>query len=308
MDTQEEKLKQFLELFWLRPENGLLCTFKSEAFKHLSFESPSLDISCGDGLFMYIHQGGSFEKDFDYFRSTNSKNFKHSSFVDIYDHFEEGYEVKTVNEPKTQIDYGIDWKKSLINKAEKLNLYKNLIVHDNNNLPLPFDDNFFQTIYSNSIYWVKNVDELIHDIYRILKPGGVAVLEVATPNFHQTLNDLEAILSKEAIELLDRNRRDTNPSLYFYNDWKQKIESTGFKIENVTSAYPNRILIDIWNIGLRPISHLLVQMAQNLNDEDLVKIKMEWVDIFYKLFKPLLNIESSHDIEDAAYLSFTIRK
>ncbi len=43
---------------------------KSEAFKDLKFESPSLDLSCGDGMFMFLHLGGEFNKDFDYYEST----------------------------------------------------------------------------------------------------------------------------------------------------------------------------------------------------------------------------------------------
>jgi len=58
MEIAEEKLKQYLNLFWLRPENGLLCTFKSEVMNDIGFESPSLDLSCGDGLFTFIHLGG----------------------------------------------------------------------------------------------------------------------------------------------------------------------------------------------------------------------------------------------------------
>ena len=46
-DTLEEKLRNFLNLHWRRPENGLLTTFKSKAFADIPFEWPSLDTSCG---------------------------------------------------------------------------------------------------------------------------------------------------------------------------------------------------------------------------------------------------------------------
>ena len=70
----ETKLKNFLNLYWLRPENGLITPFKSEAFADLKFESPSLDLSCGDGLFMAIHLGAVFDDNFDWkdvFRTHN---------------------------------------------------------------------------------------------------------------------------------------------------------------------------------------------------------------------------------------------
>ena len=61
----EDKLRQYLNLYWLRPENGLITTFKSKAFEDITFRSPSLDLSCGDGLFMFIHSGGLFSDDFE---------------------------------------------------------------------------------------------------------------------------------------------------------------------------------------------------------------------------------------------------
>ena len=57
----EEKLFNYLSLFWLRPENGLLTTFKSRVFEDLELAQPSIDISCADGLFMFLHLGGEFE-------------------------------------------------------------------------------------------------------------------------------------------------------------------------------------------------------------------------------------------------------
>lgn len=304
----EIKLKKFLNLFWLRPENGLLCTFKSETFKDVNFESPSIDISCGDGLFMFIHFGGILDNDFDYFQSTSAKQFKHSSFIDIYDHYKKNYTVKIIKRPDKTIDYGTDWKQALLDKAARLNLHKKLILHDNNVTPLPVDDNYFQTVYSNSFYWVKNVENLLLDVYRMLRPDGVAILEVATPYFYETLNELERYLSPEAITLLDRNRRGTSPGMRVYKDWKELMEKCGFTIEDVRCVYPDKILMTIWNIGLRPISHLLVRMSDNLDINERHKIKQEWVDIFYDLFKPLLNLNLTYSLDEAPYLMFKLRK
>ena len=93
-DPIELKLKSFLNLYWLRPENGLITTFKSSAFDDLKFESPSLDLSCGDGMFMAIHLGALFDFDFDYFKSTKANEFSHSNVIDIYDDYNENYEIK----------------------------------------------------------------------------------------------------------------------------------------------------------------------------------------------------------------------
>lgn len=304
----ESKMKSFLNLYWLRPENGLITTFKSKAFKNLKIESPSLDLSCGDGMFMAIHLGAIFDSDFDYFKSTKAREFSHSNFTDIYDDYNENYEVKFVKKPDIKIDYGTDWKQALLDKADKLDLYKNLVLHDNNKLPLPFSDNFFKTVYSNSVYWVKEPEKLISDIYRITAPGGNVSLELLTPHHYETLVYLEQFLSPKAIEILDRKRRANAIGMREYSKWREMIENAGFKIKEVNSVYPHKMMMDIWNIGLRPISHLLIQMAEALNPQERKRIKQEWVDIFFELFKPFISIKPSYTLENSPYLAFLLEK
>lgn len=304
----EERLKNYLNLYWLRPENGLLSVFKSKVFEDWKFESPSLELSCGDGLFMAIHQGAIFEEDFDYFKSTKASEFKHSKFVDIYDHYESNYDVPFVKKPGIKIDYGTDWKQSLLDKASKTNLYNKLVLHDNNNLPLPFPDNNFKTIYSNSAYWVKNVESLMKEIHRITHPDGTVGLELMTPYHLETLEDLEKYFPPEAIEILDRKRRETMPELYKYDDWNEIISNAGFKITEARSVYPHKLILDIWNIGLRPISHLLIQMSDSLSPEERIRIKHEWIDIFYNLFKPLLKLPEKYSFDHSPYLYYILKK
>jgi len=304
----ENKLKQFLNLYWLRPENGLITTFKSKAFDDIKFESPSLDLSCGDGLFSFIHFGGSFGEDFDYFKSVKAKKFSHNSFIDIYDSFDKNYSVKIKKRPTIKIDYGTDWKQSLLKKASVLNFYNNLILHDNNKIPIPFEKNYFKTIHSNSIYWVNNVSNLLKEIHRILHPDGIAILEVMTPYHLETLKELEQFLSPEAITILDRKRRESMPGLVPFLKWKDLLLKNKFLIEDIRSVYPHKLIIELWNIGLRPISHLLIQMSESLSKEDRLRIKKEWVEIFFQLFKPLLYLKNSYVLEKDPYVCFILKK
>lgn len=279
----------------------------SNAFQDIEFNSPSLDISCADGLFTFVHFGGQLDFDFDYYKTTQAKNFKHNSFVDIYDTYEKNYEVSIISKPKIKIDYGTDWKENLLKKAAKLDFYNNLVVHDNNN-PLPFENDFFKTIYSNSIYWVKNVENILSEIKRTLHPNGKAILQVMTPNHLETLLRLEKILSPNAISILDRKRRETMPGLKTFREWEKLIIEQGFTISEVRSTYPDRLILDIWNIGLRPIAHLLIQMTDNIQPELRQEIKKEWVEIFSELFKPLLELKTTYSMEDSPYPCFILTK
>lgn len=305
--NKHDLLKQFLDLHWLRPEVGPECTFRSLSLEGLTFDSPSIDISCGDGQFTFVHLGGKFDPSFDNFIGTKAKDFSHSSFVDIHDHFEESYDVKISKQSDYKIDYGTDWKQSLLDKAEKLNLYKNLIVHDNNE-PLPFPDNHFKTIYSNAVYWVEEPTKLLSEIKRILHPDGKAILQLMTPYHLETLDELSSILSEEAISILDRKRRETMPSLKPYSEWKDILTKAGFQINEERNVFPNKMIIDLWNIGFRPIAHLLIQMSDSLTDENRIKIKQEWVDIFYKLFDPLLDLPANYSLENSPYVCFVLKK
>jgi len=303
------RLRSFLNLYWLRPENGLLCTFKSRAFQDCPFVSPSLDLSCGDGLFMFLHLGGSVDPDFDYFASTRAREFTHSGdFVDIYDSYSDAYSPEITERPGVVVEYGTDWKRALLDKASKLGIYRNLVLHDNNVRPLPFDDEAFSTVYSNSVYWISDVEGLVSEIARILRPGGRAILEVMTPHMLDTLDELAAYLSPRAISILDRKRRETMPGSRAFAEWMEVMRGCGLRVEDVRCVYPHKVLVDIWNVGLRPISHLLVQMSDSMTREDRRRIKEEWVEIFFELFEPLLAVEETYSLERAPYLLFVLAR
>jgi SAM-dependent methyltransferase len=301
----ESKLKTFLNLYWIRPENALLRVFQSIALDNIKFTSPSLDLSCGDGIFLFTHLGGKLPNNFDVFKITKANKFKHQKFVDIFD-YSNNYYVKIVKLPKTKIDYGTDWKENLLKKASKLKLYKKLVLHDNNKLPLPFPSNYFKTIFTNSAYWVKNVENLLNDLHRILKHNGSLILHIITPYLFQTLNNL-SFLSKNAIEILDRKRRETMYPLT-YKEWLKLFNKCNFKVENAKPIYPNNLIIDIWNIGLRPIAHLITQSVNSLPNEKRTQIKEEWVNIFFELFKPLLYLKQTYTLSNAPCIMFKVMR
>jgi len=86
---------------------------------------------------------------------------------------------------RLNIGCGKDIKKDWINldiiKDESID-----IVHDLNDLPLPFDNNTFDYILCQDILEHVNFAPLINEIHRILKPKGK--LEIRVPHFTSKLN------------------------------------------------------------------------------------------------------------------------
>jgi len=304
----EIKFKKFLNLFWLRPEQAIVTFMKSEAFKDLKFESPSLDLSCGDGMFMFLHLGGEFNEDFDYYESTSSKQFSHDKVIDIFDHCDDTYGVRVTKQPEIKIDYATDLKDGMVKKAEKSGIYNKVLLHDNNDLPLPFEDNYFKTIYSNSIYFVKDMDGMLQELRRIVKPDGSIVLAVLTPYLHETFDQLKRFMSPEAMKILEREERTLMPGMRTHEEWVKTIKNNGFEIVEEKPIYHNKLLVDIYNVGFRPIGHLLIQMSRAMSIEERLEVKQEWTKIFNELLKPILSLPNTMTLEKAPYLHFKIKK
>ena len=114
MNKQERKLQNLLNIHWLRPEKAIFLTMMSNSLDNIQIKSPSLEISCGDGINMFCHLGGKFSSDFDIFKTTSSNSFTHTSYVDIFDFYDESYDPLIEKRPKIKIDYGLDWKKNLV--------------------------------------------------------------------------------------------------------------------------------------------------------------------------------------------------
>lgn len=167
----ETVLRNFLNTYWLRPETALWRTLDVESMKDFQFASPSLDLGCGDGNFSFLRAGGTFSESFDAFMQVG--NLEHFfDNADVYDYYEEPGNTESARgiclPPKYTIDVGLDHKATLLNKARKLNLYRELVEADANQ-KLPFEDESFQTVFSNIIYWLNDPLAVFREIARILK-------------------------------------------------------------------------------------------------------------------------------------------
>ena len=286
--TRCELLRRFLQAYWLRPENALWMALRSEALSQCPMEHPSIDISCGDGVFSFLHCSGVFDPAFDVFCSVGSLDQVRDRYTDMFDCVTEAYQPAVASPPDDTIDVGTDIKKSMLAKAMRLGLHVRLVEHDNNR-PLPFDDGSFQTVYCNSAYWVVQIDQFISEMKRITRPGGRIVLQVKLESMHQyTLEEYRSVLGARFLSIIDRGRTDSWPTITDRRTWEKRFTAAGLRVESVT-PFVTRTHACIWDIGLRPIAPLLVKMVRSLTPETRAAIKCEWVDLFCELLEPLFD-------------------
>ena len=80
--------------------------------------------------------------------------------------------------------YGIDYSKERIKYA--VAHYKNIKFHekDLNKMPLEFDDNSFDAVTSLvTLDWVYDLNSLLREVHRTLKPDGLFIFEVSNLGF-----------------------------------------------------------------------------------------------------------------------------
>ncbi len=286
VDALEDRLRRFLQAYWLRPENAFWMTLRSAALSQCTITSPSVDLSCGDGIFAFLHGGGAFDPSFDVFASVGHLDRVRDEHVDMFDCAADSYRPPIKAPPETRFDVGTDIKASQLEKAGRLSTYGRLLQHDNNT-PLPLNDNEFDTVYCNAAYWIKDIDGFLAELARITRPGGAIVLHVKLDSMRgYTLASHRDTLGDRFLDIIGRGRMATWPSLAGRNEWESRFNKAHLTIEDVT-PFVTKDHAHIWDIGLRPIAPLLVRMTDALTPESRADIKREWVDLFFDLLRPI---------------------
>lgn len=280
---------EFLNYFWLRPENAVLSCFRSSALKQnlkkLKKNDRVLDVSCGDGVFSFITCDGRLNLSSDAFSSI--KNNKRSSKFDAYDHFDRNFKISIKKKPEFLFETGLDWKINLLKKAEKLNFYKNLTVH-NNEKKFKNINNNYDLIFSNSAYWVKNLESHINDMVDATKVGGKIYLQMKfkdSMNISIIKNNSNINFGREFYNMIDAGRLKTWRGLITQKEFIKIIKKNKkVKIIDFSPLYGDLISL-IWDIGFRPLFKPLFLMTSNLKKSSYLEIKKEWVSTLYRISK-----------------------
>lgn len=135
--------------------------------------------------------------------------------------------------------------------------YGGNIIHDLNKIPYPFEDNTFDEILASHILeHLNNFNQVINELYRIAKPGGI--IKVFAPFFLNTkyFGDPDHKIPF-SIRTFDNYEYLENKKLKFYEKWKlnhQTNYKTQAKFEilekkfNVSNFIPLRWLNPIVNL------------------------------------------------------------
>ncbi len=289
--ARRDLLRRYLNVFWLRPENAFWTVLRSLAWQREPLRGPALDLSCGDGVFSFIHAGGEFDESFDVFRAVGNLERVTREAADMFDAAPDtGFAPRITRRPSATIDIGTDLKATMLRKATALRFYSRLIEHDNNQ-PLPLPDGHFETIYCNSAKWVRNIAGFLREIRRIARPGATIILHNKLDTIRDyTLTRFEPRLGRPLLELLDRGRLSTWPSLASHPEWERRFEAAGLELRDITPI-ATRTHAHLWDIGLRPIAPLLVRMTAALDEQTRASIKREWVELFMTILEPICRPE-----------------
>jgi len=298
-------LENHLNLTWLRPEWALWDTIASSNISKYEIAAPSLDLGCGNGLFSFITAGGSFSIDHDWFINTDTEGFWDNK--DIYDACNtdnlDNIIAKTSNYTFTT---GLDHKDSLLKQAGALNLYDSLVKHDADQ-PWPFEEGQFKTIFSNILYWLKDLNKSLRELYRVLDKGGLAILCLPNTKYLDYCFTYQwKEKNSELLRLLNHGRTESMHWTMSYHDFKKAAEDVGFNIAD-HGYYLSRLTLTINDIGLRPLSPVLIKMTNKLSQEDRREIKKEWVETVMKFLLPLCELDKDSKEEGGFHL-FVLKK
>jgi SAM-dependent methyltransferase len=305
LDYASEILKKFLNLYWVRPETAFWRTLDVLQMKSIKFKKPILDIGCGDGSFSFTNFGGEVDSSFDVYRTMkNTSGF--FSGVDIHDQ-NKGIKPKITKQVKKQIDVGLDWKENLLSKAKGFELYEKLIYHDSNK-KFPFKEKTFETIFSNTFYWLKDIETVLKESRRICTENGKIIIFVPDKKFKDSLiyNKFLKDGYKWA-KILDRGIFNNVKHCYSLSKWESIFSKADLQVTN-HSNYATENLVKIWNIGMRPYSPFIIEMANKLKLQDRTEIKKRVISELFPILRSYLDFEMNKVGKNNCFHMFVLSK
>jgi SAM-dependent methyltransferase len=147
---------------------------------------------------------------------------------------------------------GFDISMEALGKARDLGVYF-YGVACGSATELPFNDNVFNTVFSNSVFeHITDIDSVVQEVSRILTPGGRLILTVPSDQFDDLLF-FAKVARKLRLERVARwYIRGTNARLKAIHSlsaeaWGEKLMGSGLEIE-WSAYYMPAIAMNAWNL------------------------------------------------------------
>lgn len=304
-------LKALLDIHWLRPETALWRCFDCVlAEQHAPITGRSVDLGCGDGTLSYVMAGGQIEGYDVFLDVAGLQNYNNGA--DIYNAVPSAQLKVNNSKLRHRYEYGVDHKDGLIAKARRLGGFYNTTLVQDLNRTLPFEDNSFDTAFSNVLYWLADLDAVLSEWRRLLSDSGRLILFVPGEHFKA-----KSWLYYEAphqggrryLNFFDRGYAQLIHHCYSSTRWSSLFESNGFGIR-FHQAYLTDPVMEVWNLGTRPIAPLLIGMANRLDPFERERSKTEWVEYFHSFLRPLIESELDSDAkeENCAFHFYVLEK
>lgn len=306
LDYLKEISKELLNVYWVRTEAAMHRILDANELNKIHFKKPLLDLGCGNGLFSFTYFGGKFDSSFDVYQwVNNTKGFLKGK--DIYDQ-SSSFKPKIIKKPKIRIDYGIDWKQNLLNNAKMLDIYDNLVQHDLN-YPLPFENEQFSTIFSNDMFWIEKIEQLLHECNRILKNDGKMILLLPDKKFKENLIHNVYLKDKKQLwaKILDRGNYPNMKQCHTYLDWKSIFGKAGFKID-YHKSYMSDEFMKFSQIAMKQFSGTIIKMLSRLKPFDRKKIKNEFLQEITPIVVSYLNNYEKNVKKNHQFHIFVLKK
>lgn len=285
-------LEQLLQVYWLRPETALWRAFDCALMDRHAPRGRTLDLGCGDGILSYIMAGGRLAG--------------HDAFLEVggLDRFNKGADIYNVRASRRRFNadssglrytftLGVDHKDGLLSKARRLpGFYKETLRHDLDKR-LPLEDGSFDAAFSNILYWLKDVDASLADWSRVLRRAGSLYVFVPNENFKDKAWLYYRAPHKGELRYFNFfNRGYSGLMHHCYDDagWRRRFARNGFVVSE-HAAYLTDPVMAIWNVGTRPISPLLIEMANSLTPAKRSALQRRFVGYFADFMGPILRGE-----------------
>lgn len=305
-------LAQLLKIHWLRPETALWRSFDCLLMeKYGKIDGHAIDLGCGDGTMSFIMAGGALDE-YDVFMNVGQLQ-NYNMGADIHNQCSDVPLKADCSHLRYSYEWGVDHKDGLISKARKLApFYQTNLVLNLNNDRLPFEEGSFDSAFSNILYWLDNIDGILSEWRRIIRERGRLLLFVPSANFKEKAwlyYSAPHMGEKRYLNYFDRGYSSLVRHCYSSSQWTAIFQRNGFIVSD-HHLYLTNPVMDIWNVGTRPIAPLLINMANMLTPEKRLNAKLEWIDYFSRFLAPIIDGEFGRKVseDEAAFHFFVLER